>query len=119
MISVHKFQIDESDILSLAMTKNPVINSLAATLYITAVASLMYFGTEHSKPVNSLIVPIAVLSLFSLSAVVMGYLFMYQPILMFLEGKKKPAVTLFLQTVGIFAVTTFLVFGLLFFEIIK
>ncbi len=73
----------------------------------------MFYGTEHAHPNNSIIVPIAVLSLFSLSAAVMGYLFLYQPILLFLDGHKKNAINLFLQTVAVFAGITILVFALL------
>ena len=57
------------------MTKNPLINALAASLYIILVASVMYYGSNYTGPVNSVIAPIAVLSLFTLSAAVMGYIF--------------------------------------------
>ena len=95
------------------MTKNPFINAFAATLYITAVASLMFYGTEHKVGVNSVFVPIAVMSLFTLSAAVMGYLFLYQPLQLYLDGKKKQAINLFLQTVAVFAGITALVFTIL------
>lgn len=95
------------------MTKNPFINALAASVYISAVASLMFFGTEHNAPSNTVIVPIAVLSLFTLSAAVMGYLFLYQPAQLFLDGKKKQAVKLFMQTIAVFAGITAIVFALL------
>lgn len=49
------------------MTKNPFINASSGILYIILVASLMFYGMEHTKPVNSVIVPIAVLSLLLLS----------------------------------------------------
>ena len=102
------------------MTKNPLINALAATLYITGVALFMFYGIEHGGgQANSVIVPIAVLSLFTLSASVMGYLFLYQPLQLYLDGKKKQAVNLFLQTVAVFAGITVLVFALLFSGIIK
>ena len=101
------------------MTKNPFINAFAATLYITAVASLMFYGTEHKASVNSVIVPIAVVSLFTLSAAIMGYLFLYQPFQLYLDGKKKHAIDLFLQTVAVFAGITVLVFALLLSGILK
>ena len=101
------------------MTKNPFINAFTATLYIAAVALLMFYGTEHKASVNSVIVPIAVVSLFTLSAAVMGYLFLYQPLQLYLDGKKKHAVNLFLQTVAVFAGITVLIFALLFTGILK
>ncbi len=91
------------------MTKNPLVNALAASLYIMLVASVMFYGTNHTGPVNSIIVPVAMISLFTLSAAVMGYLFLYQPLQLYLDGKKKNAVHLFLQTVAVFAgITTFI-----------
>lgn len=95
------------------MTKNPIINASAGSLYIIFVACLMFFGMEHSKPDNTIFVPIAVLSLFSLSAAVMGYLFISKPFQLYLDGKKKEASTLFLQTVLVFGLVTAGIFTLL------
>src|SRR5690349_11384068 len=101
------------------MTKNPFINALTATVYITAVATIPFFGKELFGPGNSFLIPIAMISLFTLSAAVMGYLFLYQPLLFLLDGHKKDAVKLFLQTVAIFAGITIIVFVLLSLRIFK
>lgn len=90
------------------MSKNPFVNALAATLYIVIVASVMFYGTAHVKA-NSVIAPIAILSLFTLSAAVMAYVFCYQPLQLYLGGKRKEAVDLFLKTVGIFGVVTVII----------
>lgn len=87
------------------MTKNPALNALAATIYIVIISCVMFYGTTHVKG-NSVLAPIAVVSLFTLSAAVMGYIFCYQPLQLYLDGKKKDAIDLFLKTVGIFAVVT-------------
>lgn len=96
------------------MTKNPLINALAASLYITVVASVMYYGLKMGGQKDTVIIPIAVISLFTLSAAVMGYLFLYQPLQLYLEGNKKNAVNLFLQTVAIFASITIIILLVLF-----
>jgi len=96
------------------MTKNPLFNSLAAIAYISAVSSLMYYGSAYSGPVKSVIAPIALLSLFSLSAAVMGYVFCYEPFQLYMDGKKKESVDLFLKTVLIFGGLTGLLLLLLF-----
>lgn len=96
------------------MTKNPFVNSLVAILYIVLIASVMFYGTKNVGPTNSVIAPIAVVSLFTLSAAVMGYLFCYQPAQLYFNDKKKEAVRLFLQTVGIFGGITVIVLLLLF-----
>lgn len=95
------------------MTKNPFINALVATAYITLVGSFMFYGSKLFPPKDTILTPIAVLSLFTLSAAVMGYLFFYQPVMLFLDGHKKNAVNLFLRTVAVFAGITVLIFVLL------
>lgn len=89
------------------MTKNPIINALSAVLYICAVVSIMYFGSSLAVHVEkTLLLPIAMLCLFSLSVVVMAFVFFYQPVLMYMEGEKVKAIKLGLQTVGAFGVVT-------------
>lgn len=96
------------------MNKNPVINAFLASLYIVLVSLIMYYGTQLLGPLNTIIGPIAVISLFTLSAAIMGYLFCYQPLQLYFDNHKKQAVNLFLQTVAVFALITAFVFLLLF-----
>lgn len=95
------------------MTKNPFINAASVALYITLVALFMFYGSKLFPAKDTFLTPIAMISLFTLSAAVMGYLFLYQPLLLLLEGHKKIAVNLFLQTVAVFAGITILIFVLL------
>ena len=92
------------------MTKNPLINSLSATAYIVLVSLVLTYVPKLVGPMNSVIGPVAMLSLFVLSAAVMGYLFVFQPIQMYLDGDKKPAIKLSLQTLAFFAVITIVIF---------
>lgn len=96
------------------MTKNPFINAFAAIVYIVLVASVMFYGTKNLGPANSIIAPIAIVSLFTLSAAVMGYIFLYQPGMLYFDNKKKQAVALFLQTVGVFGGITVIFLFVLF-----
>ena len=102
------------------MTKNPLINALSASVYILLVVAVMQFimQTQRNKP-DTFMAPIAVLSMLTLSVSVMAYLFFYQPLLLFIEGKKKEAVNLFVKTVGVFAAFTGVVLIILFSGIIK
>jgi|SRR5690349_15647359 len=102
------------------MSKNPIINALTASGYIILVVSVITFlsQTQRNTP-DTFLDPILFLSLFTLSAAVMGYLFFYQPLQLFLENKKKQAVNLFLQTVAVFAGITLLLFALLFSGVFK
>ncbi|KKP94691.1 MAG: hypothetical protein US77_C0016G0010 [Microgenomates group bacterium GW2011_GWC1_38_14] len=100
------------------MTRNPLLNALGALLYIIVVSVVMFYGSSQVKG-TSVIGPIAVLSLFTLSAAVMGYVFCYQPLQLFLAGKKKEAVDLFLKTVGIFGALTATILFLYFSRILR
>lgn len=97
------------------MSTNPLINAFSASGYIILVVNLMNFISQNlkDKP-DTIFAPITLLSLLTLSAAVMSYLFFYQPLKLFIEGKKKDSVRLFLQTVGVFAVITIVVLGFLF-----
>lgn len=89
------------------MTHKPIINALSASAYILGVVSVMNFlsKTLGSKP-DSFYAPVLFLSMLTLSVTVMAYLFLYQPIQLLIDGKKKEALHLFVRTVGIFAVFT-------------
>ncbi len=87
------------------MTKNPLINALAGLLYIALVASFLFYGTQQLPFEDSVLIPIAMLSLFVFSAACMGYLFLYQPLQLFFEGQKKESVDLFIKTLVIFALS--------------
>lgn len=85
------------------MTNNPFVNALAAVGYIIAVVLLItYGGPLMGGPdgKDTIFIPMAMLSLFVFSAAIMGYIVLYQPLVMFLEDKKLEAVNLFLKTIG-------------------
>jgi hypothetical protein len=94
--------------------KNPFLNAVLAEGYICLVASVMFYGQPFVGDEDAVIMPIAMLSLLVLSASIMGYLFFYGPITLFLDGKREEAVHFFLKTVGSFAVMTFVVFSVMF-----
>jgi hypothetical protein len=96
------------------MSKNPIINGLSALIYIITVAFVMYFGTKNLPKEDTILAPIAMISLFTLSAGVMGYIFGLQPIQLYLDGKKKEAVKLFLKTLMVFGFLTAFMLLLLF-----
>lgn len=75
----------------------------------------MTFLTQplRDKP-DTFFAPVVFLSLLTLSVAVMAFLFFYQPLMYFIEGKKKEAVSLFIKTVGIFAFLTAVALTLLF-----
>jgi len=96
------------------MTKNPIINALGASTYIVVVVALMSWisQSQGNKP-DTFIAPIFMLSMLTLSVAVMAVLFFYQPLQLFIEGKKKEAVNLLVKTIGVFALLTAVVLILL------
>lgn len=105
------------------MTRNPIVNGLAAIAYIAALMSLIFYGpalvsgfTGRLPQIPEIFAGITMLSLFVFSASVMGYIFLYQPLLLILAGEKKQGTTLFLQTVGAFGASAvlFVLIGLIF-----
>lgn len=58
---------------------------------------------------ETLLIPIVMISLFTLSAATMSYVFGYQPFQLYFDGKKKEAVKLFLQTTAVFGAVTLLI----------
>lgn len=97
------------------MTKNPFVNALGASAYIAIVGFVMstITHTQRNKP-DTFMAPITVMSVLTLSVAVMAFIFFYQPIQLFISGKKKEGLKLFTQTVGIFGAMTAIVLILLF-----
>ena len=97
------------------MSRNPYINALSAAAYIVFVVLLITYGPAYvrDKP-DTILAPMAMLSLLVFSVALMGYLFFLQPIAMYLEGQKREAVELFTKTLGTFAVITAVVLAVAF-----
>lgn len=93
------------------MTKNPLLNAGAALLYISIVASAMFYLPKFAGPVDTVIMPVAFLSLFVFSAASMAYIFCFMPITLYLDGSKKEAVDLFIKSILFFGGITFCVFA--------
>ena len=101
------------------MSKHPIINALSASGYIILIASIfkLVSSTQGDKP-DTFFAPVAFLSLLTLSAAIMAYLFFYQPLQLLIEGKKKESVNLFVKTVGIFGAITLIVWILIISDLI-
>jgi SNF family Na+-dependent transporter len=85
------------------MNKNSYLNAVLASAYIVCMATLLQNGRYIFGEQDNFLSPIIFLSLFVLSAALMGYLFIGEPVQLFLDGHKKQALTFFWQTVSTFA----------------
>lgn len=97
------------------MTKNPFYNASFAIAYIIGIVTLASFApTLFGSQKDNILMPMGMLALLVLSVAVMAYLFFYQPVIMLLDGERTNAVKLFLQTVGVFAIGTGIIFVITF-----
>ena len=89
------------------MTRNPYLNALLAGLYIVFIVLLITYGPVlvRDEP-DTIFAPMAMLSLLVCSVAFMGYAFFSQPVLMYMDGKRREAVELFTKTLATFAVFT-------------
>mgnify|MGYP001491981020 CR=1 FL=1 len=94
------------------MNKNPYLNALFALIYIVVIVLGITLVTETSinTGVGQYIVPIIMISLLTLSAAFMGYIFFFEPVKLYLDGKKKEAVSFFLKTIVTFAILITILF---------
>ena len=89
---------------------SPLLNALLATLYICVIGLVLYWGPQLVGPREGPLVPIVMLSLFVLSAAIMGYFFLSESVQLYLDGQKQEAINFFLKTVALFACITALLF---------
>jgi len=87
------------------MTRNPYYNALAAAAYIVGIVLLISAMAKPNTP-DTIFIPMMMLSLLTLSVASMAYIFFYQPLMLYLEGKRQEAVGLFTKTLLAFAILT-------------
>ncbi len=93
--------------------KQPFFYATGAAIYIVIIVLIINVVTSVI-PGKSLLIPMAMLSLFVLSAAIMGFLFLSQPFFLFMENKKEEAILFFLKIVGVFAIYVAIFFVFLF-----
>ena len=95
--------------------KKPFLYASAAALYIFIIVSAIFYAIKTNLlPEQTILIPMTMLGLFVLSALVMGFLFLYEPLCLFLEHHKKEAAFFFAKIVGFFACFVVLFIILLF-----
>jgi hypothetical protein len=83
--------------------KKPFLYAFLAALYIVFIALGMQVASLVLPAKDNIIMPMAMLSLFVLSAAIMGFLFLSEPIRLYMENQKHEAIIFFGKTVGFFA----------------
>lgn len=90
------------------------LSALGVVLYIALVASLMFHGQALFGDGKSILIPIAMLLLFVVSACVTGLLVLGKPAELYLDGSKKEALRTLFTTIGWLAVFMLIFFAILF-----
>ncbi len=93
------------------MIKKSFFNAIGAFSYICAV--VLFINTLQNPNVpdgNTILIPIFMLSLFVLSAAMMGYFFVLGPIELVIEGRRQEAVKYFFTTIGFFVCSAIIAF---------
>lgn len=88
--------------------KNPFLNALCAAVYIAGIILLVNNITklvpDGAPGDDNIFIPMTMLSLFVLSAAIMGYFFVSKPLRLYMDGSKEESVKFFLKTIGFFAI---------------
>ncbi len=96
-------------------TPSPLRNAILAALYIVGIVSVISsFEKFFGQTEDTIMAPMVMLSLLVLSVAIMGYLFVYEPLRLYLDGRKEEALPFFGKTIGIFAVCALIFVALLF-----
>lgn len=91
--------------------KRAFLNSIGTFLYVIFVVLLLFFLRNFvPQAEDSLIIPIAMILLLVCSASITGFLVFGKPIMLYLDGKKKEAVLLLGNTIGILVILTIIAF---------
>ena len=78
------------------LKKSGFPNALGVLIYVSIVVTVMNNGDRIFGEMDNYVGPIAFLLLFVISAATVGGLVIGQPIMLYLENKKKEAIELFL-----------------------
>jgi len=82
------------------VVKQSFINTLLAVIYISLVALFLTNAENWFGSANQLFGVTIMLMLFSLSALVVGGLLVVRPLLLYIDGKKKEAVSIIVYSAG-------------------
>ncbi len=83
-----------------------LLNAFGTAVYVIVVVSLIYLAghgaLEEEK--STVLIPMAMLMLFVFSAAFTGALVFGRPVVWYLDGKKKEALSLLVYTLGVFLI---------------
>ena len=94
--------------------KDALIDAMATAAYVVIVALFIYFGGQGWFGNNSnVLIPIVMLMLLVFSAALTGFLVFGKPVMWYLGGKKREAISLLSYTLIIFLILTLVALAIL------
>lgn len=90
--------------------KRAFINSVGTAAYIILVVSFIFSLQVFEAKEDIIIIPIAMLLLFVCSAAITGFLVFGKPVMLYIDGKKREAISLLGYTLGILVLITLISF---------
>ncbi len=91
--------------------KRAIIDSIGTAAYIILIASFIYFlKSSFSDQKDTIITTVSALLLFVCSAAITGFLVFGKPIMLYVDGKKREAISLLGYTIGMLALITIIIF---------
>jgi hypothetical protein len=82
------------------LLRSSLRNALGTAVYVAIVALIIYNAQKIFGTMRNITGPIAFLLLFVTSAAITGFLVLGQPVMLYVDNKKKEAVRLFMLTVA-------------------
>jgi|SRR3989344_1401508 len=90
--------------------KRAFIDAVGTAFYIILIVSLIFSLRNFPKIEDTPLIPIAMLLLFVCSAAITGFLVFGKPVMLYIDGKKKEAVSLLTHTLGMLVLITIVAF---------
>lgn len=90
---------------------NPYISAGAASAYIALIALFINYVPRFESQGSPAFAAFTMLSLLVLSVAVMGFLFFYEPLSLYMEGRRAESIKHFFRTVAMFVCIVMMIFA--------
>jgi len=98
----------------MTINKQGFFQAIGVAIYCTLVGLFMWNAENIFGKTDTFFIPIALLTLFSTSALICALIVFYKPYKLFFDGKKKEAIDVVLSTAGFLIVFVVLLFTTIF-----
>ena len=90
--------------------KRAFLNSVGVVIYVILLVSFIFSLQRFSQKPDTIVIPIVMLLLFICSAAITGFLVFGKPVMLYIDGKKKDAISLLCHTLGMLFLITIIFF---------